>query len=479
MRLRFFNSLNYPQGFNLIGIAIAILIGQLLLLFAMVSSVPAMLIVAALIYLTLIVLLKKTMRVYILIILVPIAANFSGLTFRATWATASDILPIFPWFAIVSMVGLLIEKSTRIREYDFSTQLDFVVIFFVFWALISVFWASDPYAYHTIFEFSLLFVNFLLFYLIATLLKDENLHRNSIIVFIVWGFVVAVLSIVSLHFLEETYKWTYALSNTITFEYAFKHSETRIKAIMNPNLTALFLNLVIAFSFCLFLWLKKMLGILKKFLFFLVIIFLVYGVLETKSKAGIGSMILMFLFFLIVIHTLRRKFVINFFLSLFILVSLFIIQTMTIGRTPRILESEEMSLEARLNIWKMAMKSFISESHGWGLGIGGLIYYRDPLPHAHSIYFSTIFDLGLVGFILLSGLIIALIIKLSRLLSLQETYPQMMLVAAGGGFVAMGIQGIVDFSYMQPIIWLFLGITMATFKLVETEKGRMKDGVLS
>ncbi len=479
MKLQFFNLQNYPRGFNLIGIAIAILIGQLLLLFAMVSSLPTMLVVAALIGLTFAALLKKAMRVYLLIILVPIAANFSGFTFRTTWATASDIFPLFPWFVIVSMAGLLIEKTARIKEYDFSTPFDFVIVFFIFWALISVFWASDPYTYHTLFEFSLLFVNFLLFYLIATLLKDENLHKNSIIVFIIWGFVVAVLSIVSLHFLEETYKWTYDLSNAITFEYAFKHSETRIKAIMNPNLTALFLNLVIAFSFCLFLWLKKRLGIFKKFLFFLVIIFLVYGVLETKSKAGIGSMILMFLFFLIVIHTLRRNFIINFLVSLFIFISLFVIQNISIGRTPRILESEEMSLDARLNIWKMGIKSFISESHGWGLGIGGLVYYNDPLPHAHSIYFSTIFDLGVVGFILLSGLIIALIIKLSRLLSLQETYSQMMLMAAGGGFVAIGIQGIVDFSYMQPIIWLFLGITMATFKLVETEKGRIEAGVLS
>lgn len=445
-------------------IFIAISLSALLAFFAGGWSVLTMLVVIAIITITAAVFFNRKASIYLLIILVPIAKNFEGFEFHTSWATVSDLFPLFPWIVVVSMAWLLIEKAAKIKEQDLSTPLDFFLFFFLFWALISILWA--PNLPHSLFQTFLLLINILLFYLIAASLQDESLHRNMVKVLIFWGVVVAALSIISLHYLEETYQGSYELNEIISFSYALKHHATRAMAIANPNSTALFLNLVIAFSFCLFFSLRNN---FKRYLLFLALIFLAYGVLETKSKAGVISLILMVFFFHLAIHTVRKNFIRNFLLSFSILASLFIVQNIAIERTARILESQEMSLEARFNLWEKGFAEFMQRAPGWGLSIGGLIYYKDPLPHAHSIYFSTFFDLGLVGFILLLGLMLVLVIKIPRLLRFQETYAQMMLMASTGCFLVIALHGLVDFSYMDPVIWLFLGITIATFKLVEKE----------
>jgi O-antigen ligase len=105
-----------------------------------------------------------------------------------------------------------------------------------------------------------------------------------------------------------------------------------------------------------------------------------------------------------------------------------------------------------------------------GLGTGGLRYYKDPLPHAHSIYFSTLFDFGVIGALLLVGLIIALITKLFKLISYQTTYAQIMLVASTGSLLVVGVHGLVDFNYLDYIVWWTLGMVTATILLVDHER---------
>ena len=60
---------------------------------------------------------------------------------------------------------------------------------------------------------------------------------------------------------------------------------------------------------------------------------------------------------------------------------------------------EQASLGIRLGLWKQGLID-ISQSYGMGTGTGGFFKYKDQWPHAHNVYFSVLFDLGIIGFFL-------------------------------------------------------------------------------
>ena len=120
----------------------------------------------------------------------------------------------------------------------------------------------------------------------------------------------------------------------------------------------------------------------------------------------------------------------------------------------------------RVDLWTRYWNKLASGSLLEGLGAGGLIYDAH-VPHAHSIFFSVLFDFGLAGFsLMLVGLVI-LTARFVRLHRRQETYPQVLFVALCGGLVTMAVQGLFDSSYLMPVIPLFLGLTSAAYALAQ------------
>jgi hypothetical protein len=43
-----------------------------------------------------------------------------------------------------------------------------------------------------------------------------------------------------------------------------------------------------------------------------------------------------------------------------------------------------------------------------------------------------------------------------------------------GGLIAMGVHGLVDFEYNTPLIWLYLGMAVATLNLTTYELLKIK-----
>ncbi len=121
----------------------------------------------------------------------------------------------------------------------------------------------------------------------------------------------------------------------------------------------------------------------------------------------------------------------------------------------------------RIDLWQDSFRDWQKKSYQ-GLGVGNTKLLQQA-PHAHSIYFSFLFDFGVAGCIVLVwfGLTLA-----GRYLSLpwhQSTDSQVLLVAAHGGLAAVLVHGLIDFEYNTALVWVFLGLALAAGNLRAAE----------
>lgn len=432
---------------------------------ALAWDVKIILIVLGLIIITTLSFFKRELCLYIVTFIIPIENVFFGVKFHDAWAVNCDLMPVFPLLVLVATTGVLMRKTAKLDDADFATPVNVFLAIFVLWLCIGVLWT--PNLYHTLFQLFILVSCIAMFYLVVVSLgKNEVVHMRAVMVFIFVAVIYGGLSIWSMHFLENDITGSYKLLYGLSLDYALKHSDFRAKALATPNNMALILNTAIALSFGL---LPGLTSKMKRYFLFITISFLIYGVLETKSKAGVGSLLFLIMFSLTTFNYLRAKFTRNALLFLSLIVVLFVGQSIAENRTPRIIASEQMSANARKQIWSRGLHEFTAKAPGLGLGVGGLRYYADPMPHAHSVYFSILYDFGLIGVILLAGFLITLVVKLLNLIRHQNTYPQMMLVASAGCLLVILVHGLVDFWYLHYLIWWSMGMLVATIILAENE----------
>lgn len=103
-------------------------------------------------------------------------------------------------------------------------------------------------------------------------------------------------------------------------------------------------------------------------------------------------------------------------------------------------------------------------------------YVKD---HGHSIYFSTVFDFGILGLLVLITTVIILARLFLTSIWFQLSYLQIMGVALLGGLINIGTHGLVDFEYNNPLIWIYLGLTFCTINLIRWEGSKNAQAVAS
>jgi O-antigen ligase len=91
-------------------------------------------------------------------------------------------------------------------------------------------------------------------------------------------------------------------------------------------------------------------------------------------------------------------------------------------------------------------------------------------PHAHSIFFSTWFDFGLVGLLFMLWLTIYYARNLLPSLLAQRSRQQLVVSAMSGGLLVICLQGLVDFEYNTPSIWVYFALMTAALNLAAAEQ---------
>jgi O-antigen ligase len=123
------------------------------------------------------------------------------------------------------------------------------------------------------------------------------------------------------------------------------------------------------------------------------------------------------------------------------------------------------SFNTRIEFWKKGLEA-VWDSWGFGTGIGGFAKLVDPWPAAHSAYFSGLFDLGVVGFALLTWMFFKLIFFIVR--SFQRCaddeirFTAMCLISY---LVVFLIHGLVDFDYVYFPAWMVISLLIATLHI--------------
>lgn len=444
------------------------LAGSICALYSPVFVVPFC--AVALLALYLAILAQYKWGIYLLLFLVPVAADHAGFHCHTSWSV--DVTDIFPVFPIISLVVLMSWLLYRVANFQNEGPEDsFRKILFVFfcWAFLSLFWAPGVSKHH-FFQFTLLSINFLLFYLLSDAVNEEKFYRRLMGCWVVFGTIVAVLTLLSAVFIAKNI-YSIRVLDYITFKLTILAPPLRAESIASCNETAFVLNLVICIAIGMMLSAQNR---FKAVAFAGAIALMMLANFLTLSRAGAGALIIMIYFLLFFIRQLRKRFVRNFVIVNVIIIALLLIQMNILQEkraTPRLMahKAAAKSQSRPSLLWNPGLKMMEERgSNLGGLGIGGFKRYIKA-PHAHSIFFSVLFDFGVVGVMIMLVFIFLLLKKMIVMWRQQDTYLQKMAMCCYGGMVAIGVHGLVDFEYNTPSVWLFLGITVATLKLVQGE----------
>jgi O-antigen ligase len=126
------------------------------------------------------------------------------------------------------------------------------------------------------------------------------------------------------------------------------------------------------------------------------------------------------------------------------------------------------SAAGRIDMWKRGLELF-SASPIEGAGIGAIRIYT-KYPNAHSVYFSILFELGLVGmslFLIAAGLFLEGLYSAVKIC--EDRQLSVFLYAFLSVLIATAFESLIHFELAQELIWLILGIGAALISIVSKQ----------
>lgn len=164
------------------------------------------------------------------------------------------------------------------------------------------------------------------------------------------------------------------------------------------NYVAAFFVIIIPITIGYLLYVKSRIG---KLFLFLIILFMLLGIIITLSRGGIIALIIALC--LLVLKTIRPRFLIPIFSLLFVIVLFIALNPLTYVLIERISNLESsFSVYSRINYYKDVWRAFLEHPFS-GVGFGNLSYYSkfilgpDLSPSAHNIILGALGELGIFG----------------------------------------------------------------------------------
>ena len=410
--------------------------------------------------------------IYFLAFIVPFAADHIGLHVKSTWSNKmADIIPVFTIISPVILIGLIFQKLTGLHNWRVNNLIIRLLFLFLCWAAITLFWAFN--FEHNLLQLFILTNNFLIFYLLLNSIDNVNFQKNLMWCWIMFG-VLAMVGVFVAALFDFKKIYSIEIGEWLTFKFILFGCPNRPLSVANPNETSFILNLTTCVAIGMLLTEDSF---NKKVLLFMIVILMIFANIITLSKGGLFGMLAMLYFLLFFIQKFRRNLVRNFILMhlLLILFLVFQITTTLESLPPRLVSStESSSLKSRIkDFYKPCMKRLMESNLFKGMGVGTAKDYLTPkaggAPHAHSIYFSTLFDFGIVGFAIASVIFIIFLKDFLNILKFPQTKLHVMFLCCCGGLVAIFVHGAIDFEYNTPEIWFFFGLTVVTLNLAKHE----------
>jgi O-antigen ligase len=383
---------------------------------------------------------------------------------------------------IIAFISWVFARMAGTRDKAPTYGLEYLIGFFMIFCAISFLWSEDRI--HGSVELFILCASLSALILSIAFLKNKQTINIVLWIFIFMGIVNSVIALYSLHSqYEGTVLYQYQdFSLKMTFNpirLAFKGH-----GLLPPPATAFFLNLTLFLAF------GKLLSstnLKTRILLFFIIMTIFAGHMTTLSKSALLGLLAGFIFLIINEDTLKKWFFTSAFILIAVIVFSFVIshidtlyKTINYGVFRAVSPSEgTTSLSTRITFWTIGTDLLI-KSDGLGTGIGGYKQNNVFWPHAHSIYFSTLFELGFIGlwaWLFILGEVLRRL--LNSLKKCTDKYWRSILLGYIGGYISMLITGLFDFEYEYSIIWLYIGIGIALNVIIEKQTAKKNPQKLS
>jgi O-antigen ligase len=369
------------------------------------------------------------------------------------------LLPLYCPFFLLSIIIFRVFRSEKIEiALIHVKECRWAIFFFVLWVFLTL--LPFNLTLKGCLQFVHTFIFFVYLILLSMLEKNEIIFILKSLVF--WGFVYTIFGILSISGIVLIFDPIKVMEG-LKLNLIFLDGKIRAAPMTAPAVAASFYGLSI--------WSTVFLGVyyprFRKALF-TTAIFILSGLILTRTRSEIVSFLSAGLLFTAVI-TFRNKFVIRgltLFLALFITVFIVANVANLAGGLRRFAIatdiSKQASLSTRLSAWKNGIIE-LAEEKGLGVGAGNSVRYT-KMPHAHNVYFSILFDLGIPGlfFWLLAYFNIwrLLLFGLKNLASFSADWYLILILMAY--FFELSLTSLLQFRYIHFMWWLFPGLILAS-----------------
>ncbi len=346
-----------------------------------------------------------------------------------------------------------------------------------------------------------LFTDLIIFYAVVTLIDTEDALRTLITIWIIAGIITAALVMVTVE---------YEISKTIDFTrdtgllMGITKQVERPAGIGGSDHVGGFLSSAIIMAYAV-MFNTPTRG--KKFAVFLVIAFMLGGMILTKSRGCLVGCFIGYMFFILLRPELRRVFYHRAIaggataLLVILIITPTFIDRILIGfgyqgelffsdnsyyaSMSNTSEGEGLSgLELRYEWFKHAINGIFDEPlyFLFGEGVGSFNFYSagygatTSSPEVNNVMAAYFFDMGLIGLLILIPIILIMIREVTFcIMNSKDTYAYRMALGAFAVVVAEPLMhGLVDYdlvSYGSKYVWFDLGVAFALVNMVKKENG--------
>lgn len=429
---------------------------------AIAISPLATILIFALFVLIFVYLWKPRFSLYTCIALAPITTI--NITHNSPTTLVSNMYPI-SWvailFAFISwLVYFLMKAPPKNSGHDNSI---YVLPFALWvWAFISLFWSIDVYhGVNIVFNFAMCL---LLFFLLTKSISDKESLVSTLRFMAGLGVILAAATLASKYY---SFEYIYKLLKDFVFSVSLYSKGgvdgvgQRPGAFSTPMIACNVLGFFIFMNLSLYMKVRRAWG---RLLLIACCIFLLLVMVLTASKGGVLAFLAGIFFLIMFYQPLRKHFLSASFMVFAIVVTLYVV-TYYFFQDNRLVGSSgsgavaEASLSIRLEIWQTGFKALANR---WiGAGAGGVLAVLDPIPGAHSVYFSVLFDLGLPGIGLFALFFLALFMRIRRAIIIcEDLFIVWALYCSCAALIMMLIHSLVDLEYYIAYFWLVIGMSL-------------------
>ncbi len=427
--------------------------------------------------LSVIVLSKFRVGIYLLLILIT-TCEAQVIVIVADWSNYFlDPIAIYVPILLITLFSFVIFKCSRIKPEDQAqhqeSALNYSLFLLIAWSAISLMWASNFFS--SILQEVKFITNIALFYMLVYIIKDVVTFRKTVKVIVFCGILIAVGALASLY--VDSASLLFDITDRSYFEFNFLTRKGHAMGFMHHNPLGSILNIMIALT------LGMLLSTVKrgsKLFYFIALLLFLAALITTRSRTNLIGLFAMLTFFSFTMPSLKDKifkYAVSFLLIFSTLFILTLPKSFSFGMRRYSTGESGSSISQRFEWWGNASKYTFKQTVGAGMGVGGFKqrFGSAGVPHAHSLYFSFLFDFGIIGFFLFLSMLFLIIKALySAMRSIRETPQHIMLLACIGGLIAYAIHCLMDGDYNITNTWLLLGLTMGSVNLVNMMNKRSK-----